>query len=522
MASPPPASLSYLIISGGTGANSIASAFGPSPAFVLPVSDDGGSSAEILRCFGGPSIGDIRSRLSRLIPTKEDVETRDEKERMAIYNLMAYRFPSDAPERVVRDLWMEIVEGRSGLWDGIGQDKKECIRAFLVHFQTLCLRRAHKRFSFRNFSLGNGFLTGARDLFGSLPSAIFLFKSIAGVDPGVQVIPVINTNQTVTIAASLVNGSTIIGQCAISHPVEIAGSSPASNIGVPTPAHTPAFTPPPPTPFPFPFQPQAPEAFARKQAQANHTGSSSSTPSLRTHFRRDSRTFDLDIQSPSEPASRSSLDGSPRIVVEEPEEKVGGNIGYRKGEEEIPLEARIERIFYINLYGQEIYPEPNPEFLDALVQRDILVYSCGSLYTSIIPCLALRGLASAIAISPTLRAKVILLNSKNDRETPGYRASDYVQAILDTLGRFGRRNQPNQWKCTNLVSHMVHLEGGLVELDRENLDRLGITLVCVPAEVHGPREGRTPMFTPGAVEWAMARVMEDLQDAGVPAGANGV
>jgi hypothetical protein len=52
--------LSYLIISGGTGANSIANAFGASPAFVLPVSDDGGSSSEILRCFGGPSIGDIR------------------------------------------------------------------------------------------------------------------------------------------------------------------------------------------------------------------------------------------------------------------------------------------------------------------------------------------------------------------------------------------------------------------------------------------------------------------------------
>lgn len=51
---------SYLIISGGTGANAIASAFGDDPAFVLPVSDDGGSSSEILRCFGGPSIGDIR------------------------------------------------------------------------------------------------------------------------------------------------------------------------------------------------------------------------------------------------------------------------------------------------------------------------------------------------------------------------------------------------------------------------------------------------------------------------------
>jgi hypothetical protein len=30
------------------------------------------------------------------------------------------------------------------------------------------------------------------------------------------------------------------------------------------------------------------------------------------------------------------------------------------------------------------------------------------------------------------------------------------------------------------------------------------------------------MFTPGAVEWAMARLMEDLEEAGVPAGANGV
>ena len=41
---------------------------------------------------------------------------------------MSYRFPVDAHERVVKDLWMDIVEGKSGLWDGIGEDKKECIR----------------------------------------------------------------------------------------------------------------------------------------------------------------------------------------------------------------------------------------------------------------------------------------------------------------------------------------------------------------------------------------------------------
>ena len=50
---------SCLVISGGTGCNAICSAFGTSNAsYVLPVSDDGGSSSEIIRVIGGPSIGE--------------------------------------------------------------------------------------------------------------------------------------------------------------------------------------------------------------------------------------------------------------------------------------------------------------------------------------------------------------------------------------------------------------------------------------------------------------------------------
>ena len=49
---------SCIVISGGTGCNAICSAFGRSNAsYVLPVSDDGGSSSEIIRVIGGPSIG---------------------------------------------------------------------------------------------------------------------------------------------------------------------------------------------------------------------------------------------------------------------------------------------------------------------------------------------------------------------------------------------------------------------------------------------------------------------------------
>jgi hypothetical protein len=74
------------------------------------------------------------SRLSRLIPLPERAVTKGQIEQEAIFNLMSYRFPVDAPERVVKDIWLDIVEGKSSLWDGIGEDKKECIRG-----RSLCM-----------------------------------------------------------------------------------------------------------------------------------------------------------------------------------------------------------------------------------------------------------------------------------------------------------------------------------------------------------------------------------------------
>jgi len=49
---------SYIVISGGTGCNAICAAFAHA-SYVLPVSDDGGSSSEIIRVLGGPSIGEL-------------------------------------------------------------------------------------------------------------------------------------------------------------------------------------------------------------------------------------------------------------------------------------------------------------------------------------------------------------------------------------------------------------------------------------------------------------------------------
>lgn len=51
-----PEDRSFIIVSGGTGCNAICAAFSQA-CYVLPVSDDGGSSSEIIRVLGGPSIG---------------------------------------------------------------------------------------------------------------------------------------------------------------------------------------------------------------------------------------------------------------------------------------------------------------------------------------------------------------------------------------------------------------------------------------------------------------------------------
>jgi hypothetical protein len=149
----------------------------------------------------------VRSRLVRLIPYAPPSSPLD-----AIRRLLEHRLSPQSSAREARDEWRDIVEGRSKLWKGIPSDRKETIRGksrfnfhckvadvvlgFLVYFESELLKRAHKKFDFRNgryvlwirhpcsvsyihnHSIGNYFLAAAQGFFRSLPSAIFLFSSI--------------------------------------------------------------------------------------------------------------------------------------------------------------------------------------------------------------------------------------------------------------------------------------------------------------------------------------------------------
>lgn len=76
---------------------------------------------------------------------------------------------------------------------------------------------------------GNFFFAGARLFFRSLEAGIFLFSRVARIPEGSLVLPVIRTEEKITLGAELLDGTTIRGQNEISHP-SAAGPGPALRI----------------------------------------------------------------------------------------------------------------------------------------------------------------------------------------------------------------------------------------------------------------------------------------------------
>ena len=151
-------------------------------------------------------------------------------------------------------------------------------------------------------------------------------------------------------------------------------------------------------------------------------------------------------------------------------------------EEELP--ARIERLWYINPYGQEIRLSANPMVLNSLADAQAIVYSIGSLYTSIIPSLVLKGVGEAISNS-SIRYKILILNSTIDRETGPcsnpYTALDFVAAIAKAGEESKGVFEPlDKAKYKNYVTHVIHLQGpGTPAVDKDELRSIGIEAIRV-------------------------------------------
>lgn len=160
------------------------------------------------------------------------------------------------------------------------------------------------------------------------------------------------------------------------------------------------------------------------------------------------------------------------------------------------LPSCIERIWYINPYGQEIRPAANPAVLGALGEASAVIYSIGSLYTSVIPSLILRDVGAAIG-NPSIRFKILILNGSLDRETTAvnfkFGAKDFVKAIADACHSSqsgSEKSLPKDSELRAYVTHVIHLQGeGTPRVERVELAALGVECVRIYGRKNEGGEG---------------------------------
>lgn len=334
-------------------------------------------------------------------------------------------------------------------------------------------------FDFASASVGNLFLTGARLFTGSFESAIYLLGSVCGVpSDNVRVIPAINSNFSHHISASLADGTVIVGQNSISHPSEATALQP--NPG----------------------------------------------------WRRPSLLLadGADITSDSEEPISGEDDHPPGSLLT----LRNKNITFSKTEVE-DLPSRISRIWYINPYGQEIRPPANPRVLEALRNSQTIIYSIGSLYTSIVPTIVLRGVGEAI--SGPARQKILILNGSLDRETgpldEPFTAVDFVESIARAGEESrGRRFPPNissslssapKLPYSSYVTHILHLDGpGTPKVDKARLSEMGIECLRLYGRTVEGSDGFVGMrYDANALVQAIEVVLGKKGDAMIRGGLGG-
>ena len=101
-----------------------------------------------------------------------------------------------------------------------------------------------------------------------------------------------------------------------------------------------------------------------------------------------------------------------------------------EGEAQIPSrKSRIKRVFL-----NPADAVPTQEAIEAIAEADVIILGPGSLYTSVIPNLVIKGIAPAMAKSGAYKIYVCNVMTQPG-ETDRYTASDHVKAIIEHSDR---------------------------------------------------------------------------------------
>ncbi|KAH9615426.1 hypothetical protein KSS87_010047, partial [Heliosperma pusillum] len=173
------------------------------------------------------------------------------------------------------------------------------------------------------------------------------------------------------------------------------------------------------------------------------------------------------------------------------------------------LPSRIKRVFYMSSEGKnllhEVFPAPNPAVLEQLDAVDCIVYTMGSLFTSICPSLVLIGIGEIISARPC--RKILLLNGTHDRETTSFTASCFVTAITDALNRtHGNFNNCLNHTPNKYINAILVPRNGEVAVDLSALKNQGIQDVVIVDSVNERKAGIT--FDPKALIQSLANLLD--------------
>lgn len=120
---------------------------------------------------------------------------------------------------------------------------------------------------------------------------------------------------------------------------------------------------------------------------------------------------------------------------------------------------------------------PLPEVLAAIREADAVVLGPGSLYTSIIPNLLVKGIPEALARTGAVKIYVCNVMTQPG-ETGGYTASDHLRAIITHAGRFIDYAILNTGRVPPWLRARYRQEGAdPVEADFDAVEKLGVKAV---------------------------------------------
>lgn len=171
-----------------------------------------------------------------------------------------------------------------------------------------------------------------------------------------------------------------------------------------------------------------------------------------------------------------NIQGTILPLTDEPVDLIGKteNGEYIIGESEITkAHVQIEEIFYDKKF------KINTEIFKAISKADLIIFSCGSLYTSVIPHLVLTQITDAINDSNAKTLYVCNLVTQPG-ETDNYKVSDHIKVFQKYLGSKGLDAiiANNAKMSKYLVNKYANEEQkDPVTLDKKQIEKLGVTLI---------------------------------------------